>query len=142
MKGLALSNGDLVVAEGDVMTISGPARIRQDLALALIEPYGHDKYHPTWGSVLSAYVGQPLDAEMEMLVRAEVVRIIQQYVDGQAAEIARDALSGSRSRFDYSDVVGQVVSIDTRPGFDTIKVLVELLTRAGSTIRIARTVSL
>jgi hypothetical protein len=124
------------------MTISGPARIRQDLALALIEPYGHDSFHPTWGSILPGYVGMPLDAEMELLVRAEVVRIVQQYVDGQAAEIAQDSLSGSRSRFDYSDVVGQVVSIDTQVGFDTVKVLVELLTRAGSTVKISRTVGL
>lgn len=142
MKGLALSGGDLVVSQGDFGTISGPARIRQDLALAMIEPYGNDSYHPTWGSVLSSYVGTPLDAEMELLVRSEVVRILQQYVDSQAAEIARDSLSGSRSRFDYSDVVGQVVSIATVPGFDTVKVLVELRTQAGSSVKISRTVNL
>lgn len=142
MKGLALSGGDLVVSKGDLATISGPPRIRQDLALAMIEPYGNDSFNPTWGSVLPSYVGMPLDAEMELLVRAEVVRIVQQYIDGQAAEIALDALSGSRSRFDYSDVVGQVVSIDTTPSFDTIKVSIELRTQAGSTVKILRTVNL
>ncbi|WP_145911441.1 hypothetical protein [Kitasatospora viridis] len=130
------------MGEGGYGMLTGASRIRQDLALALAEPYGNDQYHPTWGSVLSSYIGQPLDAELELLVRSEVVRVLQQYVDGQAADLATDALSGARSRYDYGDVVSQIVSITTIPSFDTVVVAVELKTRAGAMVKIARTVNL
>lgn len=142
MKSLALSGGDLAIRDGGLRTLTGPARIRQDLALALAEPYGHDPYHPEYGSVLSSYIGQPLDAELELLVRSEVIRVLQQYVASQQADIAADALSGSRSRYSHQDVVEEVTSVDTEVSYDTLRVAVGLKTRSGATIKILRTVDL
>lgn len=142
MKTLALVNGDLALGDGGYQTLTGTARIRQDLALALAEPYGHDSYHPEWGSVLGSYVGEPLTGELELLVRSEVVRVLQQYVAAQAADIAADSLSGSRSRYSYGDVVDQVTSISTTVSFDTCQVKVVLQTRSGSSVTILRTVSI
>jgi hypothetical protein len=141
MKTLALVGGDLALGDGGYRTLTGAARIRQDLALALAEPYGHDSYHPQFGSVLAAHIGEPLTPELELLVRAEVVRVVQQYVDGQQAQIAADALSGSRSRFSFQDVVQSVQSISTDIQYDTIKVTITLKTQSGGTIRVLRTVS-
>lgn len=142
MKTLALVGGDLALGEGGYRTLTGAARLRQDLALALAEPYGSDSYHPEYGSVLSSYIGEPLTPELEMLVRSEVVRVLQQYVDGQQAQIAADALSGSRSRFSHQDVVRQIQSITTDIAYDVLKVTVALKTESGATIRILRTVDL
>lgn len=142
MKTLALVNGDLAVGQGGYQTLTGTARIRQDLALALAEPYGHDSYHPEWGSVLSSYIGEPLTGELELLVRSEVVRVLQQYVAAQAADIAADALSGSRSRYSFGDVVDQITSITTAVTYDTCQVSVVLKTRSGSSVTILRTVNI
>lgn len=142
MKTLALAGGDLVVGVSGYQTLTGSPRIRQDLALAMGEGYGHDSYHPEYGSVLSSYIGEPLTPELELLVRSEVVRVLQQYVAGQQTDIASDALSGSRSRYSYQDVVDQVVSVTTEVTYDTLKVFVSLLTRAGETVNVSRTVSL
>lgn len=142
MKTLALVGGDLALGEGGYRTLTGPARIRQDLALAMAEPYGHDRFHPEYGSVLSSYIGQPLDAELELLVRSEVVRVLHQYIGAQQADIAADALSGSRSRFSYADVVDEISSVTTDVSYDTLKVTVVLRTRTGQTVRILRTVDL
>lgn len=142
MKSLALASGDLVVGVGGYQTLTGAPRIRQDLALAMGEAYGHDTMHPEYGSVLASYIGQPLTAELELLVRSEVIRVLQQYVASQQTDIAADALSGSRSRYSYQDLVDQVVSVDTQVSFDTLKVLVALRTRAGESVNVARTVTL
>jgi hypothetical protein len=141
MKQLALVGGDLALDNGNYRTVTGAARIRQDLSLALAEPYGFDSYHPEFGSVLAAHIGEPLTPELELLVRAEVVRVVQQYVDGQQAQIAADALSGSRSRFSFQDVVQSVQSISTDIQYDTIKVTIALKTQSGGTVRVLRTVS-
>ncbi|MEU9405620.1 hypothetical protein AB0E08_07935 [Streptomyces sp. NPDC048281] len=141
MKQLALVGGDLVLGDGGYRTVTGAARIRQDLALALAEPYGNDSYHPEFGSVLAAHIGEPLTAELELLVRSEVVRVVQQYVDAQQAQIAADALSGSRSRFSHQDVVQSVQSIVTDVQYDTIKVTIAITTQSGATVKVLRTVS-
>lgn len=142
MRTLALIGGDLVVGEGGYRQLTGAARIRQDLALALAEPFGHDPYHPEWGSVLASYIGEPLTAELEMLVRSEVVRVLQQYVAAQQADVAADALSGARSRYSHQDVVQEVESIETDVSHDVLRVAVALRTQSGATVRITRTVDL
>ncbi|MGW9067894.1 hypothetical protein ACWGQT_00380 [Streptomyces yangpuensis] len=142
VKALALVGGDLALGEGGYRQVTGAARIRQDLALALAEPYGHDPYHPEYGSVLSAYIGEPLTDELEMLVRSEVVRVVQQYVAAQQAGIAADALSGARARYSHQDVVQQVESISTDISYDVLKVVIAIRTQAGATVRIIRTVDL
>ncbi|MFE0490199.1 hypothetical protein [Streptomyces griseoaurantiacus] len=142
MKTLALVGGDLALGNGGYKTLTGAARIRQDLALALAEPYGFDPYHPEYGSVLYAHIGEPLTAELELLVRSEVVRVLQQYVDSQQAQIAADNLSGSRSRFSYQDVIKSVQSITTDIQYDTLKVAVAITTQSGATVKVLRTVTL
>ncbi len=142
MKGLALSGGDLVVGQGGYTTLTGGARIRQDLALALAEPYGDDPWNPQWGSVLPNYIGAPLDAQLQLLVRSEVVRVLQQYVAAQAADIATDALSGSRSRYSYGDVVAAVLSVNTVVNYDSLQVAIALQTQAGEQVALVRTVDL
>lgn len=142
MKTLALVGGDLALGEGGYRMLTGPARIRQDLALALAEPYGHDQFHPEYGSVLPNYIGEPLTAELQLLVRSEVVRVLQQYIGAQQAGVAADALSGARSRYSYQDIVQQVTSVDTKVLHDTLKVTIALRTQSGTTVKILRTVDL
>lgn len=141
MKTLALANGDLVVSPTGHKTISGAAKIRQDLALALGEPLRNDRFHPTWGSVLPAYIGQPVDAQSNALVRAEVARVINQYISVHDEYIVADQQAGGRSRFDTSDVVAEVTSVSAVQDFDTIRVAVTLRTLAGTQITVTRTVT-
>lgn len=141
MKTLALKNGDLVVGPAGHATISGTKKIRQDLALALGEPYSDDRFHPEWGSLLPNYIGEQVGPELQSLVISEAARVIQAYVDGQAAEIQKDALSSSMSRYDTTDVVKQVNGVDATLGVDTIYVKVSLTTQANQTVTLSRTVA-
>jgi phage baseplate assembly protein W len=143
MKTLQLSGGDLVVTgRAGHQTITGLAKIRQDLALALAEPYGDDRFHPQWGSVLPNYVGTPISADTEMLVRSEVARVIQAYIGVQQNEVVNDALVGNRTRYSTADVVAEVTDIATAISWDTLRVKVTLRTVSNQSISITRSIAL
>jgi phage baseplate assembly protein W len=139
VKTLALQGGDLVVGSQGHRTITGSAKIRQDLALALAEPYGNDRFHPTWGSVLPSYVGRPITADTELLVRSEAQRVVQVYIDIQRSEIVNDNLAARRSRFTTADVVARLDNIDTQIAFDAIRVKLHLVTQSQEALTVSRT---
>jgi len=141
VKTLALQGGDLVVGPGGHKTITGSAKVRQDLALALGEPYGQDRFHPNWGSVLTDYVGRPVNSDTELLVRSEAARVVQMYIDVQRVEIVEDALAGRRSRFTTADVVARLDDVNTVIQFDTIRILLSLVTQAQENLTVSRTVT-
>jgi phage baseplate assembly protein W len=141
VKTLALQGGDLVVGTQGHKTITGSARIRQDLALALGEPYGNDRFHPEWGSVLPHYVGRPIGPDTEMLVRSECARVVRTYIDIQRSEIVNDALAARRSRYTTSDVVARLDKIETSILYDTIRVKLSLVTQSQESLTVARTVA-
>jgi phage baseplate assembly protein W len=141
VKTLALASGDLVVTPTGHKTISGASKIRQDLALALGEPLGDDRFHRSWGSMLPAYIGAPTDATTNALIRSEVSRVLSQYVSVHDEYIVADQQAGGRSRFDTADVVSEITSISVAQDFDTIRVAVTLRTLAGTQISVTRTVT-
>lgn len=141
MKTLALISGDLVVGSTGHQTISGVPKIRQELALALGEEYGADRFHIDLGSILVDFIGQPIDASTEMLIRAEVGRVVQQYIAIQQREVLKDHLAQRRSRFDASDVVTGITAITATVDFDTVRISADLITQAGVQVQVNRTVT-
>lgn len=141
MKTLALQGGDLVVGPKGHATISGSPKIRQDLALALGEAYGADRFHPTWGSSLPLWVGRPITADTELLVKSEVSRVVQAYIDLQQAQITDDSLNGRRSAYTTADVVARLDDVVTKLDFDAIRVVLSLISQAYDRIKISRTVT-
>lgn len=142
MKTLALQGGDLVIGQAGHKTVTGLAKIRQDLALALGEELGNDRFHATWGSTLPKFVGVPITGDTEMLVRSEVARVIQAYINIQQAEIVNDNLIGKRSSYSTADVVAAVTDISTVVSYDTVRVKVSLRTLSQQNVSINRTLSL
>lgn len=141
MKTLALANGDLVVGPHGHQTLTGAQKIRQDLALALGEPYGGDRFHPTWGSTVPSYIGMPIDSNTRALIETEVSRVLSQYIAVRDEIISEDQRTGGRSRFSTGDVVARVDQIAASQDFDTIRVQVSLTTLAGTRVVVNRTVS-
>lgn len=143
MKSLALIQGDLAIdGTGDYLTFSGVNRIRQDMTLALTEEYGSDRFHPAWGSILKEYIGQPITPELEQAVRAEVNRVVQNYIVLQQQEVLRDTQFDVQGRFDTSDVVRNISNIQVRILLDAIYVSATLTTLARDTVTISRQVGL
>jgi phage baseplate assembly protein W len=142
MKTLALQSGDLVIGQAGHKTITGLSKIRQDLALALGEELGNDRFHPNWGSTLPKFVGLPITTDTNMLVRSEIARVIQAYISVQQNEVVNDNLAAARTRYTTSDVVAQVTRIDTTVSYDTIRAQVTLRTVSQQDVSINRTLTL
>lgn len=142
MRQLLVADGDLVATPSGHATVSGAARIRQDLSLALSEPYGDDRFHPQWGSTLPRYVGMAVNIETQMMVRAEVTRVVQSYIATQRADILLDATAQRRSRYSTFDVVQALNDVSARAYLDSIRVAVRLSTAAGEDIAVAQEVTL
>jgi phage baseplate assembly protein W len=143
MQSLALVQGDLAIdGTGDYLTFSGVDRIRQDLTLALTEEFGSNRFHPTWGSIIKQYLGQQLTPEVEQAVKAEVNRVVQNYIVLQQQEVLRDSQVDVAGRFDTSDVVRNVSDIMSRVLLDTIYVSATVTTLARETVTISRQVGL
>lgn len=141
MQTLALTHGDLVIdGAGGYAMLSGAARIRQDLTLALLEDYGSDRFHPRWGSVVKQFLGSPITPELQQLVKAEVNRVLQNYIALQQAEVLRNSQFDVIGRYDTSDVVRSVESIDVRTAMDAIFVAATLVTLARESVTISRQV--
>jgi phage baseplate assembly protein W len=141
VKTLALASGDLVVGSTGHTTISGVPKIRQELALALGEDYGADRFHPDMGSVLIEFIGQPIDGNTQMMIQAEVGRVCQQYIAIQQREVLNDHLAQRMSRFDAGDVVTGILAIMATINYDAVQVSATLLTQAGIQVSVSRTVS-
>lgn len=143
MQTLAIVNGDLVIGgAGGYTTLSGVERIRQDLTLALWEEYGTDRFHPRYGSIIKQYLGSPITPELQQLVKAEVNRVIQNYIAIQQAEVIRGTQYDVTGRYDTSDVVRSLDEIDVRTTLDAIYVMAALTTLARERVTISRQVSL
>lgn len=141
MQTLQLKNGDLVLAQGGYALITGQDRIRQDLSLALRDEYGTDRFHPGWGSVIMRYIGNPITPQLEMLVRGEVNRVVQNYILIQKSEVLRDSQVDVKGRFTTSDVVRALRSITVSIKQDTINIVLVLETLARETVTIKRQVA-
>jgi phage baseplate assembly protein W len=141
VKTLALSGGDLVLGSGGLQLISGAAKIRQDVALALGEEYGTDPYNAGWGSVLPQYVGETITADTTMLVQAEVNRILQQYMAQQQSMLSQAATNNTTTTLTTSDVVSSVDKIDVTVLYDAVNIVITLTTMAGQTLTLTRTVT-
>jgi phage baseplate assembly protein W len=142
MKTIALINGDLAIGtNGGYLTYSGAQRIKQDLTLGLTEEYGTDRFHPTYGSVVQAYLGQVLSPDIMQLVRAEVNRVLQNYLVIQQNEVIRDTVVDVQGRYDTSDVVQSVDNVAARSVLDTIYLTATLTTLSRETVTISRQVT-
>lgn len=141
MKTIALRDGDLVLGQGGYLLHTGTDRIRQDLTLALMEEYGGDRFHPRYGSVVKRYIGNVITPHLQELVKAEINRVVQNYIVIQQAEVLRDSQVDVIGRFRTSDVVRSLLSINVATQMDRIDIQLALETLARTTVKISKQVA-
>lgn len=142
MKTLELRNGDLVLAAGGYSMLSGPQKVIQDLGIMVREPLGADRFHPRWGTILDDFIGRAINEESEMRVRAELQRLIQNYVVMQTRQIQADHDANRRPRFRPGEIVTGVAGIDIQQRYDRLNVKVRLDTASGEQVTILRSVGI
>ena len=140
MKQLELRDGDLVVGPGGFATVSGARRVQQDIGAVVREAVGTDRFHPRWGTVLQDYVGGVQTTESFMLVRAEIERLIHNYIVLQTEQITSDMDAGLRPRYSPDEIVADVGNIEIQQRYDQINVRVSIHTYRGEEVTILRSV--
>lgn len=139
MKTLRLQHGDLVPGTRGLETVSGVSMLIQDIRGALGEPYGIDRFHPRWGSVIDDYVGMPLNESTTFDLKGEVNRVIGNYMAVQTEKVNRDAMSeNTPDRFRTEDVLARVREVKVSSRYDqaTIEITVETASREIATFDI------
>lgn len=143
MYDLKLANGDIVLrGDGDVSKITGAERIQQELACWILEPLGTDRYYKKFGSVLGDYIGEPSFDDVLLDIRAEVSRVVGNYItyqNQQIEAIKEMSVQNALDAWNDDEVVDSVVGIDVSAVADTVRVEVKLHTVKGSTIIVTTT---
>lgn len=133
MKTFALSSGDLVLAGNAYGMVAGTARVQQQIALCLREPFGSDRFHTRWGSVLPEWIGRTIDnsSQLGIEIRAELIRVVKNFIAAQTAQIEDRSMRGLRPVIMPSEVIVDVQDIRVIQDQDSIIVKATLLTQGG-----------
>lgn len=107
---LAVEDGDLQLKGSAFGIVYGVEKLNQDLSIWLRERYQSDRFHLKYGSILDSYIGGVITDSTAYEVRAEIMRVLQNYQEAQA-EILRktpDRLSADEILFSVDDIAVQV----------------------------------
>ncbi len=136
MKTFALRGGDLVLAGDRFAMVEGMARVQQQIGLCLREPYGSDRFHTGWGSVLPTWIGRVIDANVSAEVKAEILRVVKNFIRSQDDAVRSRAVAGLRPVVTAEEMVTDVSDIRVQQGQDSLIVKVTLRTGSAKTFSI------
>lgn len=140
MKTFQIINGDLALAPGGFAVVSGAAKVKQDLGVAVREPLGCDRFHPNWGTVLDNCVGDYMNSDVEALVNSEITRLVRNYASIQDDVLAADYGQGVKPRFGAEEIIANLGAVDIQRREDALYIKINVQTMAGETTTLVTSV--
>ena len=139
---LQIANGDLVIGSGGLNTVTGGAKLVQDLGCALLTPMGTDPMHPTYGSLIdggvdatgkqvNGVIGSLNDDQNAAFVGAEVQRICRSYQASQIARNNADVATYGKSTLTADEALLGVESINVQQVEDQVLITATIQTGVG-----------
>lgn len=121
MRTFALRDGDLALAGNAYQMVGGVARVQQHVSLCLREPYGSDRFHPGWGSVLPDWIGRVIEgAGIGAELQSELRRVVKNVIAAQNAAIERRAVRGLKPVVSPAEVLIDITDIRVIHRGDTL----------------------
>jgi hypothetical protein len=119
---LLITNGDLALSGNGMATVTGGAKLVQDMTCAILEPMGNDPMHPSYGSTIDGgimpdgtyapgIIGSPNNAAASAFVQAEINRIAKGYQAQQVARYQADVATYGKSTLTADEVLLSVESV-------------------------------
>lgn len=139
MRTLAVRNGDLVLSGSKFGMVDGIARVQQQLGLAMREEFGNDRFHRQWGSTLPTWIGDVLTAEVPFEVRAEVTRVVRDFILNQNEQIKQRASLGFSAVVRAEELIVEISDVKVQTRQDTVLVKVTLRTASNQEFSILTT---
>lgn len=110
---LMLSGGDLSTASSMLQTVSGIKKLEQDIHAWLTEAYQVDRFHPKYGSLMTSYIGQPMNVDSVFAIQVEVARVLSNLQSYQKQMYQQDpTLYSPDELLDYVDDISTVFDQD------------------------------
>ena len=110
---LMLSGGDLSTASSMLQTVSGTEKLKQDIHAWLTEAYRVDRFHPKYGSLMTSYIGQPMNVDSVFAIQVEVARVLSNLQSYQKQMYQQDpTLYSPDELLDYVDDISTVFDQD------------------------------
>lgn len=139
MKTLAVRNGDLVLAGSKFGMVEGIARVQQQLGLAMREAFGTDRFHRSWGSTLPGWIGQVMTKEVPFEIKAEITRIVRDFIIQQNEKIKERAALGLTAVVRPEEMIVEITSVRVETRYDSVLVKVTLRTATGQEFSVLTT---
>lgn len=110
---LMLSGGDLSTASSMLQTVSGTEKLKQDIHAWLTEAYQIDRFHPKYGSLMTSYIGQPMNVDSVFAIQVEAARVLSNLQSYQKQMYQQDpTLYSPDELLDYVDDISTVFDQD------------------------------
>ncbi len=133
---LKITDGDLDMSTGVLKRVGGLDKLTQDLSLWLREPYGTDRFHPLYGSVLDQYIGSIINDLSEHHIKTEVVRVLNAY-----QQIQYESMRANPSKYTLDELLDTVDSVEVKVSYDSVYVDVRFTTASRKAGRVTGEVS-
>ena len=118
---LALRDGDLVAQGSQLVIVYGSEKLKQDMTCWLVERYGGNKFHPTYGSVLEDHIGSVITPTTQSKVYNEILRVLDNY-----QRMQYQAFMADPSIFSISELMYSVDSVDISISLDTVNATISV----------------
>jgi hypothetical protein len=141
---LRLHNGDLTLNQANYGTVTGEAKLAQDLRCYILERMGLDDMHPDYGSILDGgtlsdgteapgFIGLINDDFTQLQIESELQRIVNSYQGLQLARAQDDQLVYGKTTLTRNEILLSA-SFNFDAEGDTLNVTLSLTTAANSTV--------
>jgi hypothetical protein len=144
---LQTRNGDLTLGDAHYGTVTGEAKLVQDLRAYFLEKMGTDNMHPGFGSlmdggtrpdgtVIPGVIGLPNKELAELEIDSEIRRLFGNYQARQLARAKDDRLSYGKTTLHRGEVALAIQEIKYEAVEDSLTVTITVETARDSTIDI------
>lgn len=134
MKTITVSNGDIQMNGGKIQFSTGNKKLIEDLQRWLEEPIGTGFTAPNFGSLLSTYIGSSSNSFDTNSVDNEILRVLQLYQGQQMLDLKYAQNAAMLSNWNKSEIVQNIVSIDSSLQGTSIVSSIIITTLDNSTI--------
>ena len=125
---LMLSGGDLSTASSMLQTVSGTEKLKQDIHAWLTEAYQIDRFHPKYGSLMTSYIGQPMNVDSVFAIQVEVARVLSNLQSYQKQMYQQDP-----TLYSPDELLDYVYDISTVFDQDRLRIGITFRTATGYT---------
>jgi hypothetical protein len=140
VRSIQVQDGDIAVKQGSLQFVTGSNKLAQQLTLWIQEPLegnplrGPGFTTPSFGSILSNFVGQTNTNLVQSQVKSEIFRILGVYQQNQFLQLQKAQTIAGLSNWSTSEIIKNIISVEIIPSNFSITANVFIQTLSNAKI--------